>query len=216
MNARSSRLPSQFPGKRLEVEIRVDRAGGKVHLLLNDELEGIYKEPLAKPPTGGRIAFENATEEEGNSLRVSAIEVLEWDLKDVLQPAKEFGDKTMDVLKTVSKESFSGTLTGIKSSPEGLLYVFKGAFQEAPIEVPEIEIASLWLATPAGESPAAVPCPFSLRLLGGGSLRVSACRFTEERLEATHPLLGPVKIQRERIAAFEHVKSQPKVEKKSS
>ncbi|MEO0017356.1 MAG: hypothetical protein RLZZ522_639, partial [Verrucomicrobiota bacterium] len=189
---------------------------GKVHLLLNDELEGIYKEPLAKPPTGGRIAFENATEEEGNSLRVSAIEVLEWDLKDVLQPAKEFGDKTMDVLKTVSKESFSGTLTGIKSSPEGLLYVFKGAFQEAPIEVPEIEIASLWLATPAGESPAAVPCPFSLRLLGGGSLRVSACRFTEERLEATHPLLGPVKIQRERIAAFEHVKSQPKVEKKSS
>lgn len=216
MNARISRLPSQFSGKRLEVEIRVDRAGGKVHLLLNDELEGVYKEPLAKPPTGGRIAFQNTTDEEGSPLSISAIEVMEWNLKDVPQPSKERGDKTKDVLKTVSKESYSGVLMGIKPGADGLLYLFKGAFQEAPIEVPEAEIATLLFAAPAGELPVGPPSPFSLRLMGGGSLRVSACKFTEELVEGTHPLLGPVRLQRERITAFERVKSQPKVEKKSS
>lgn len=215
MNARMSRLPDRFRDKRLEVEIQVNRDAGTLLLLLNGEQEGPFKDPLPKAPTGGRIVFQTLAEE-GSDLGVSDIQVLAWDLKDVSQLSKEHGDKTKDALKTISKESFSGTLVGTKPGPDGLIYVLKSAFQDEPVEVPEALVATIFLAVPVEEQAVAPPSPFSLRFVGGGSLRVGSCTFSENQVEVTHPLLGPLKLPRERITAFERVNANPKAEKKKS
>jgi hypothetical protein len=215
--AQLSRLPQQFPGKRLTVEIRVDRSGRMLYLFLNDEPEGqrAFKDPLPKAPVGNRIAFESMADE-GSDLSISDIQVSDWNLKNDRRPADDRGDKTKDALIGVEAERFSGNLMATKPSPEGLLYVFKSAFQENAIEVPEAAVATLYFAEPEGEQAAAVPSPFSLQFQGGGSLRVSACSFSESEVAATHPLLGPLKLQRDRVTAFERIPSKPQVEKKES
>jgi hypothetical protein len=154
--------------------------------------------------------------DEGSDLSISDIQVSDWNLKNDRRPADDRGDKTKDALIGVEAERFSGNLMATKPSPEGLLYVFKSAFQENAIEVPEAAVATLYFAEPEGEQAAAVPSPFSLQFQGGGSLRVSACSFSESEVAATHPLLGPLKLQRDRVTAFERIPSKPQVEKKES
>jgi hypothetical protein len=209
------RDPDKYPGKRLTVEIRVDRAGKTLQLLLNDEPEGRFKDPMPKAPAGGGIAFESMAGE-GNELNISEIQITDWDLKDDRRPVDDRGDKTKDALIGIESERFSGNLVGTKPGPEGLLYVFKSAFQENAIEVPESQVATIFLTARNEGQAVAPPSPFCLRLLGGGSLRVSACSFSETEVTATHPLLGPLTIQRDKVTAFERVSPEPKANNKKS
>jgi len=196
------RLPKQYPGKHLTIEIRVDRLGRTLQLLLNDEPETPVKDPLDKAPTANGIIIE-CMNDETSSLQLSNIELLEGNLKGERRHTEERGDVTKDVLITSDSQRNSGTLVETKSSPDGLLYVFKNVFQDEAIEVPESEISTLFFVgkktTPAENQK---NNPFILQLHGGGSLHVSACTFNDEQIEATHPLLGKLTLQREGIAAF--------------
>ena len=107
-------------------------------------------------------------------------------------------------------ERFSGTLVEAKKGPDGLLYVFKSAFQDDAIEVPESEISTLFFVGKKSSKADAAKEPFVLQLRGGGSLHVSACAFAGEQAKVTHPLLGQLTLQRDGIAAFERVSSKSK------
>ena len=209
-----NRLPAQFPGNKLTVEIRVDRTARTLQLFLNDEPEGKFKDPTPKAPMGGGILFESLAGD-AHELNISEIQIADWDLKGERRPLDDRGDKTKDALIGIESERFSGNLIGTKAGPEGLLYVFKSAFQENAIEVPEDQVATLFLTEP-NEPAAVTPSAFSLRFHGGGTLQVSACSFSETEVLATHPLLGPLKLQREQVTAFERVAPKPKAEKKES
>lgn len=201
--------------KQLTVEIGVDRIGRTLSLALNDGPRERYKDSLPKAPGGGAIAFASMAGD-GHELSISDIQIADWDLKDDRRPVAARGDKTKDALICVEAERFSGSLVGTKQGPDGLLYVFKNAFQDNAIEVPEPQVAMIFLTEAGGGPVSEVPSPFSLRCLGGGSLRVSACTFSEQEVTATHPLLGQLKLQREQVTAFERVSLQPKAEKKES
>jgi hypothetical protein len=208
-----NRLPQEFPGKRLTVELRVDRAAKTMELFLNGEPEGVFKDPMAQAPTGGGIAFESMAEK-GQGLNISEIQIADWNSKDNLRPLDDRGDKTKDALIAIEAERFSGRLVGTKQGPDGLLYIFKSAFQENALEVPEIEVATIFLAESDEGPVAGAPGPLCLRFQGGGSLRVSDCSFSEHEVVATHPLLGPLKLQRDRVTAFERMAENPKAEVK--
>lgn len=204
-----NRLPKQYPGKHLTIEIRVDRPGRTLQLYLNDEPEGPFKDPLAKAPASGLIILESMVEE-GASVRVSHIEVLDWNLKGERRRTEDRGDVTKDVLIGSQSERFSGTLVEAKKGPEGLLYVFKSAFQDDAIEVPESEISTVFFIGKKDSGAAAAKDPFILQLRGGGSLHVSSCTFAAEQVEAAHPLLGRLTLRRQGIAAFERMSAKSK------
>jgi len=94
-----------------------------------------------------------------------------------------------------------------------MLYVFKTAFQDAPLEVPESEVATLFfVANKQANANAAAP-PYILQLRASGSLHVSSCAFSATQVEATHPLLGRLTLQREGVTALERVTPKPNAAK---
>lgn len=207
-----NRLPQQYPGRHLAVEIRVDRLGRTLQLFLNDEPEGQFKDPVAKAPAGGGIGFESMVGDASKVL-ISKIELLDWNLKGERRRTEDRGDVTKDVLIGIKSERFSGRFLQAKKGPEGMLYGFKSAFQDEALEVPESEIATLFFAAnkDAGANPD--KNPFILQLRGGGSLHVASCAFSAAQVEATHPLLGRMTLQRDGVAAFERVSPKSKAAK---
>jgi hypothetical protein len=196
-----SRLPTQFDGKSVLVEIRVDRAERQLQLWLNGELEAKYQDPVPPAPAGGFLAFaSNAGDKERQTL--SEIQVLDWNLKTDRRPVGERGDKTRDLLIGVDGERFSGNLLQTRPSDEGLLYVFKTAFQEQAIEVPESLISSIHLAGEASAG-ADAKTDFILKLRGGGSLQVSECAFSPDDVTVRHPLLGELTLKRAAVSELE-------------
>lgn len=208
-----NRLPTQFDGKSVLVEIRVDRSARQLQLWLNGELEAKYQDPVPPAPAGNFLAFaSNAGDKERQTL--SEIQVLDWNLKTDRRPVGERGDKTRDLLIGVDGERFSGSLLQTRPSDEGLLYVFKVAFQEQAIEVPESLMSSIHLAgepTAGGDAKA----DFVLKLRGGGSLQVSECEFSPEEVTVRHPLLGQLKLKRAAVSELERKAPATKDQKES-
>jgi|GEM_PF-1020370 len=201
------RLPKQYPGKHVTIEIRVDRLGKTLQLYLNDEPEGPFKDPSDQAPAANGIIIESMIEEAA-SLQLRNIELLEWNLKGERRRSEDRGDVTKDVLITSDSQRHSGTLVETKKDPDGLLYVFKGAFQDEAIEVPEAEIATVFFVA---KQPAAAQAPkdsFVIQLHGGGSLHVATCTFADELVEVTHNLLGKLTLQHGGVAAFERANCQ--------
>lgn len=196
-----NRLPTQFDPKSVLVEIRVDRAARQLQLWINGELEGKYVDSAASAPAGNLIVFaSNAGDGEVQTLY--EIQVLDWNLKTDRRPMGERGDKSQDLLIGVDGERFSGNLLQTRHSEEGLLYVFKNAFQEQPIEVPEKLVSAIYLADAPPAVAEAQPNVI-LKLRGGASLQVGECTFSPERVTALHPLLGQIKLERAAVATFE-------------
>ncbi|HVJ46256.1 MAG TPA: hypothetical protein VM511_07720 [Luteolibacter sp.] len=198
-----NRRPDQFPGSRLKVEIRVDRPNSLLYLFLNDEPEGRFKDPVETPPQGGGIAFVSSA---GNDteVRFSGIEVLEWDPQGDRYRTEDRGDPKADSMIERRGDRFGGKLLSIGDGGNGKVFRFKSDFQDAPIELPESEISTIFFSEPEAKEAAALH-PFALRLQGEGIVRVSSCSFPGDRIEAVHPLLGPLLFSREGVTALERL-----------
>ncbi len=203
-----NRPPDQYAGSRLKVEIRVDRVRSTLKLYLNGELEGPFIDPYGKPPTGGGIALvshaPNNTEQE-----ISDIEVLEWDEAGDRHRTEDRGDPAQDSLIGRSAERWSGSLVGIRSEGGSPWFFFKSDFQDAPIEIPESEVSTVFFANQGVVDPPDEVHPFVLRLRGNGSLRVSSCIFEGDEVQAIHPQLGRLTLRRSGISALEHLAPSP-------
>jgi len=201
-----NRRPDQYPDNLLRVEIRVDRTNSMLHLFLNDEPEGRFGDPVANPPEAGGIAFSSTAGNETH-MTISGVEIAEWDHNGDRHRTEDRGDASVDALIERQGDRFGGSLVSIKPAPEGPLFVFKSDFQEAPIELPESEISTVFFKD-SGENPAKVFHPFALRLRGNGIIRVESCSFPGDRIEANHPLLGPLVLERREVTALERLEEK--------
>jgi len=198
-----NRRPDQYPGRQLKVEIRLDRASSMLYLFLNDEPEGRFKDPIPEPPVGDGIAFMSNGGNE-SELRISDVELLEWDHNGDRHRTEDRGDPKTDSLIEKRGDRFGGELISIQPGKDGPLFLFKSDFQDAPIEMPEAEVSTVFFKQ---TEPVAKPefHPFALRLRGDGLLRVSTCSFPGEKIEALHPLLGPLTFSRDGVTALERM-----------
>jgi hypothetical protein len=200
-----NRRPEQYDGNRLKVEIRVDRENSLLQLFLNDEPEGRYQDPVAKAAIAGGIAFVSSGGND-SALRLSQVEVLEWDQAGDRRRTDERGDAKTDALIEKHGDRFGGRLLSIRESAGGQVFSFKSDFQNEPVELPESEISTVFFQQaemPSAEAEAVHP--FALRLRGDGVLRVSKCAFPGDRIEAVHPLLGPLTFSRDGVMALERL-----------
>lgn len=205
-----ARTPDQFPNNQLMVEIRVDRKASRIHLLLNGEPEGAGVDPIPEAPVGNGVSFTNGGAS-GSPLEIREIEVLELDNVRARHLSEDRGDTKTDSLISRDEDRWSGRLIGISKGPEGAIYSFKSDFQDAPLELTEADVSTIFFAQP---EPAPIPKndhSFALRLNGEGSLRVSSCTFSPERVTAQHPLLGPLEMDRAGVVAMEWLDSKPEV-----
>jgi hypothetical protein len=198
-----NRRPDQFPNSRLKIEIRVDRPNSLLYLFINDEPEGRFKDPVETPPQGGGIAIVSTA---GNDSEVSfsGIEMLEWDPQGDRYRTEDRGDPKTDSLIERRGDRFGGKLISIGEGAAGKTFRFKSDFQDEPIELPEAEVSTVFFKEPTVRE-AVREHPFALRLQGDGIIRVSACSFPGDRIEAVHPLLGPLVFSREGVTALERL-----------
>lgn len=201
-----NRRPDQYAGSRLKVEIRVDRGNSLLYLFLNDEPEGRFSDPSESPPEGGGIAFSSTAGNEAQ-LSISGVEIAEWDRNGDRHRTEDRGDVRTDAMIEKQGDRFGGRLLSIKPGPEGPVFSFKSDFQEAPIELPESEVSTVFFTQPE-DPPKEVFHPFALRLRGQGVIRVSSCSFPAGKIEATHPLLGPLVLSREGVTALERLEEK--------
>jgi hypothetical protein len=197
-----NRTREQFPENRVQLELRVNRDTARMELLIDGESEGEFADPIDGIPDGSGIAFVSNTSN-GVQQQFRGIEVLEFDDSRVRHRAEDRGDPARDSLISREEDRWSGDLTEVRPTPNGLVFVFKTDFQDSPMEIPEADVSTVFLAdgkTHAGKQAAH---PFVIRLPGDGSLRVSSCRIGGEKITVTHPLLGPLAIRREGIASIE-------------
>ncbi|RYD37212.1 MAG: hypothetical protein EOP87_03985 [Verrucomicrobiaceae bacterium] len=201
-----NRRPEQYPGNQLRVEIRVDRTNSMLHLFLNDEPEGRFGDPVGSPPVAGGIAFSSTAGNE-TQMTISDLQIAEWDHSGDRHRTEERGDGTVDALIEKRGDRFGGSLLSIKPGPDGPMFAFKSDFQEAPIELPESEVSTVFFKESGGKVEE-VFHPFVLRLRGNGIIRVSSCSFPGDRIEATHPLLGALVLARGGVTALERLEEK--------
>ncbi|MCU0776679.1 MAG: hypothetical protein MUF86_03320 [Akkermansiaceae bacterium] len=197
-----NRTRDQFPDNRMRIELRVNRDTARLELLIDGESEGEFADPIAGIPDGSGIVFVSNTSN-GVRQQFRGIEVLEFDDSRSRHRAEDRGDPARDSLISREDDRWSGELTEILPTPKGLVFVFKTDFQDAPMEIPESDVSTVFLAGGKNTDAKQAPHPFVIRLPGEGSLRVSSCRIGGEKITASHPLLGPLAIRREGIASIE-------------
>lgn len=198
----------QYPDNRLQVELRVNRDAARMQLLLNGEPEGDFPDPIDNVPTGAGITLVCNTPA-GRSQEIRDIEVLEFDDSRRRHRSEDRGDPDHDSLISREDDRWSGRLVEVRNTPKGAVFLFKTAFQEQPMEIPEAEVSTVFFATGKAKAEDKTPHPFVLRLAGEGSLRVASCQFDGDSASAVHPLLGPLKFRREGIVAMERNSPTP-------
>ena len=203
-----NRTPNQYTDQRLQVEIQVDRVGARMKLFLNGEPEGEFVDPVESVPTGSGIKWV-CNAQTGNPHEIHDIEIYELNDSHARHRAEERGDPKNDSLISREDDRWGGRLTEIRKSAEGAVFVFKGDFQNEPLEIPEADVSTVFFSGTAAEETEKDPPPYLLRLPGEGSLRVKSCRFSEDAVEAVHPLLGPLNFRRDGILSMERIDPKP-------
>ena len=203
-----SRTPDQFPNNQLDVEIRVDRKTSRLHLLLNGEPEAAGIDPIAGVPQGRGLMLVNNSAA-GLSQEIRGIEILELDNVRARHRSEDRGNTKEDSLISRDEDRWSGRLVSISKSSDGAVFSFKSDFQDAPLELAEADVSTIFFAQPENAPAPDVDPPFALRLSGEGLLRVSSCTFSPDSVSARHPLLGPITIKRSGVVAMERMDSKP-------
>lgn len=207
--AQLNRTPNQFPEHRMQVEIRVDRNGSRLQLFLNGEPEGGFADPISPVPDGSGITLV-CNVPNGGSQEIRDIEVLEFDDSSGRHHAEARGNRKNDSLISTEEDRWGGHLIDIRKTGGEVMFRFKSDFQNDPLEIPESDVSTVLFASEDGSKTDDKPHPFVLKLRGEGSLRVASCSFTEDKVSAVHPLLGPLALRREGIVALERADAKPK------
>lgn len=205
-----NRSKDRFKGDAVNVELKVDRTRGAIHMYVNGELEGRYSDPVPEIPDSNGIAFVSAAPN-GNSQTVANFQISEWDDRGDRHRAEERGDDQSDALIGRFGERFGGTLTGIEKGGDGAVYTFKSDFQEDAISLPEEEVSVVFLAPESAAPDVGDSNGLILNLRGGGKIQVNSCVFSGNKVSVVHPLLGQMELSRSSvISLMENPKSGAK------
>lgn len=204
--------PTDYPDNEVEIELRVDRKLGLVHLLLDGEEEGKFADPLKTPPLGQGIMFRSNIGGDDSQF-IDNIEIREWDPSSDRHRTEDRGDEKQDVLITRSSDRGTGSILGMIAGKEagGGTIRYQGPHHPDPVELSVSDVSTLFFAKPA-DAPEPTAQPMELGLRGRGSLGVTGCVFTAEAVTAKHPLLGDLTIRRDAIGSLTRAEQKSETE----
>ena len=203
-----TRRPSDFSANQMDVEIRVDRKTSRLHLLLNGEPEAAGIDPVANPPEGTGLVFISSSPS-GTTQEIRAIEVSDFDDSSERHRSEERGDPGVDSIISRDEDRWGGRLIQARQNGEGTVFTFKSDFQEAPLELLQSDISTIFFAKPDEETSPPKQASWVLKLRGEGSLHMSSCVFSGKGIAARHPLLGLLEINSGGVTELERLQPEP-------
>jgi hypothetical protein len=180
---------NRFEGKRMDVEISIDRTDGLLELRINGESEGCFTDPILPRPTGNRVSLVNRAQRE-SSQQIRGLEVIECDRQSDRHRSAERGDPEYESLVGRNGEFHSGQLIGIREGNSSPVFQYQANFQNELLELPEEEISHVFMKNSEGVAQANLASSFLMQLRGNGSLHIDSCIFEDGKVKALHPLLG--------------------------
>ncbi len=194
--AQSHRQPEEFPGRRIDVEIRVDRERRMIYLYLNGEKLQRCPDPIDQFPAGTGIMLQSQA---GGDLKniVPLLEISEWDAISQLRRIEGHDDPNTDAIVDVNGEHHSGNAIRLEEQEGKSRVIFESPFADDPLSIRTARISSLYFKS-AGE-PVEDKAQIRFELRGGGELRLSTLALGEKSLTAQHPLLGELSLSREAL-----------------
>lgn len=194
--ASSSRRPEEFPGRSVDVELRVDRRNRLIYLYMNGEKEGRFPDPIDAFPTGTGIMLESQA---GGDLKniIPMIEVYEWDAVSHLRRSEGHEDPETDAVVDVTGEHISGEALRLEEAGGVQQIVLKSPFADDPLTIRTQQVSSLYLKRNEDLPDASSRIRFEIQ--GGGRLQLSTLELGEQTLRAVHPFLGEMTFRREAL-----------------
>ncbi len=209
--ALNNRRPDQYADKSVDLEVRVDQSKGLVHLYINGQLEGKYKDVLPELPKGAGISLVSHTQGKTRQF-VSGFQITGWDDRGDRHRSEERGEGDEDSLIGRNGERFGGELQAIEDGVEGKVFRFKSDYKKDVILLPESEVSTVFFAKAKDTDVLEGVEGWVVGFSGDGRLALNDCEYEEGVLKFTHPLLGKIELKREVVGWLEKRKV-PKAKK---
>lgn len=189
--------PSQLQQNEAVIELRINRRTREILLYLNEQKIGRYLDPLKETPSGPYLSIESRSSERKGNI-VKNIQIRKWDaVTERLQHESPPEDKSLDALTTNEGERYTGQILSFDA--ENKTFQVKSPLAEQAITIPADKAAVLHFKGPqqVTEKPKPVEkTDYTLALSTGGRLTLGSLAFQNESLDAIHPILGAIKLDR--------------------
>jgi len=178
--------------KKLNIELRINRREGILHLYLNGEYLSQGIDPKT-PPEGSCVVYKSASSNR-RDLQISNIVVKKWDTVTQELRRELRADKKSDTLATEDGDRFSGKIEGFEIIDDQGHFTVASPLLDEPLSVPSKHCAVLYFSeTDQGltERP-----PFKLAMQSGGTLSLTEVTLGDHSLSGNHPSLGNLSLNR--------------------
>ena len=193
---------NEFTRSAAEIELRIDRELGFVHLVVDGKEEGKFADPLNSSPPGTGVMFRSSNGRDDIQY-IDNILVREWDASANRHKEEKRGDIQKDVMITRSSDRGAGSILGMKHGSGGGSILFNAPQYPEPVAHPVDEVSTLFFAIPESDSePLTASLEFTMGLVGRGALEISSCEISGDSLNVSHPLLGTMKVHLDAVSSL--------------
>jgi len=188
----------------IDIEVRIDRSGRMLQLSIDGEALAPGFDPEA-PPTGTHIVFESLSSGR-RDIQIEDIHIQEWDTKTQRFRAEPRADEKSDTLTVDDGDRFSGKIVGYDPTSEDKAFVVESPQSEQPITIPQANCSVMYFSK--DESTPESKGEYRLDLRSGGGLTLSGIQLGAQNLEATHPWLGKMTLDRRIMSSISKGQNQ--------
>ncbi|YCM44444.1 hypothetical protein V2O64_00230 [Verrucomicrobiaceae bacterium 227] len=189
--------------KAVDIEVRIDRSGRMLQLSINGEKLTPGFDP-EMPPTGTHIVFESLSSG-SRDIQIENIHLQEWDTKTQRFRAEPRTDEKSDTLTVDDGDRYSGTIVSFDPTSKDQIFVVKSPQSEQPISIPQANCSVMYFSKQEDQPES--KGEYRLDLRSGGGLTLSGIKLGAQNLEATHPWLGNMTLDRRIMSSIS--KGQP-------
>ncbi|MEJ6581229.1 MAG: hypothetical protein QNL33_01460 [Akkermansiaceae bacterium] len=188
----------------VEIEVRIDRSGRMLQLSINGEALAPGFDPEA-PPTGTHIVFESLSSGR-RDIQIEDIHIQEWDTKTQRFRAEPRADEKSDTLTVDDGDRFSGKIVSYDPTSEDKGFVVTSPQSQQPITIPQENCSVMYFSKQ--ESTPESKGEYRLDLRSGGGLTLSEIKLGAQNLEANHPWLGQMTLDRRIMSSISKGQTQ--------
>lgn len=203
LSSYESRL-SDISAQVIDLECRVDRSNRSVQLSVNGEDIPTGFDP-SEPPRGTYIVFESLSSNRRDT-QIEDIHVQKWDTQTQRFRAEPRASDTSDTLTVDDGDRFSGAILSLNTQPGEESFVISCPQSEAPLTIP-VKNCSVMYFSKKDSLPESTG-DYYLELQTGGRLTIANIKLGSTHLEANHPWLGPLTLDRRIMSSIHKGNSQ--------
>lgn len=199
----SNRRPEEFAGRKVVVEIHVNRVTKRIDLFLNGQMEDWGLDPCPAAPDGAGIIL-GINGSDGTTQSLRSLTVHELDNTRIRHRAEDHGSPDMDSLIARDESRWSGELREVRQKGGKLEFTFQTqtVLSQEPLQIQQEDVSTVFFRKPADKAQEK-STKYRLLLRGEGILSARSCSISDGKITVNHPMLGELHLPKQAILRIE-------------